>query len=96
MKEIGDTFFQSLEFLLMTMAETGADPTAEGVDLLLRLTEDRGELMTGLKERYFDSETGLDEEEKRYLFEMTEMFARTVYLIHAWAESWQIWTTNRL
>jgi putative ABC transport system ATP-binding protein len=96
MKEIGDTFFQSLEFLLMTMEETGADPTAEGVDLLLRLTEDRGELMTGLKERYFDSETGLDEEEKNYLFEMTDLFSRTVYLIHAWAESLQIWTTNRL
>jgi putative ABC transport system ATP-binding protein len=96
MKEIGDTFFQSLEFLLMTMEETGADPNAEGVDLLLRLTEDRGELMTGLRERYLDSETGFDEGEKNYLFEMTDLFSRTVYLIHAWAESRQIWTTDRL
>ena len=95
MRNLGDAFFQSLEFLLATMAETGGDPTAEGVDLLLQLTEDRGQLMTSLRERYFDSGTGLDEEEKQYLFELTDLFARKVYLIHGWAESWQISATNR-
>jgi energy-coupling factor transporter ATP-binding protein EcfA2 len=94
MQAIGDTFFQSLEFLLATMAETGEESTAEGVELLLKLTEDRGELMTGLRERYFDSETGLAEEEKHYLFEMTDLFSRTVYLIHAWAQSRQLWTAG--
>ena len=94
MRNLGDSFFQSLEFLLITMAETGAAPTADGVDLLLRLTEDRGNLMTNLRERYFDSGAGFDEEEKRHLFELTELFARKVYLIHECAESWRIWITN--
>jgi energy-coupling factor transporter ATP-binding protein EcfA2 len=94
MRSLGDSLFQPLDFLLMTMTETGAAPTAEGVDLLLRLTEDRGELMTTLRERYFYSEANLDEGEKRQLFELTELFARTVYLIHECAESWRIWTTN--
>jgi hypothetical protein len=44
MRNIGDSLFQPLDFLLITIAETGAAPTADGVDLLLRLTEDRGEL----------------------------------------------------
>jgi putative ABC transport system ATP-binding protein len=90
MLDLGDSFFQSLEFLLATMAETGADSTAEGIDLLLKLTEDRGELMTGLRERHFASEAGLAEEEKNYLFEVTDLFSRTVYLIHAWAQSRQL------
>ncbi|MDD5169508.1 MAG: hypothetical protein PHN75_11875 [Syntrophales bacterium] len=94
MRNLGDSLFQPLNFLLITMAETGATPTADGVELLRRLTEDRGELMTSLQERYFDSETGLDKEEKRYLFELTELFARTVCLIHELAESWRIWTTS--
>ncbi len=91
MRRIGDTFFQPLEFLLATMADTGEASIVDEVDLLLRLTEDRGELMTGLRERYFASEPGLSEEEKRFLFEMTELFARTVYLIREWAVSCRIW-----
>jgi|GEM_PF-187230 len=105
MRNLGDSFFQSLEFLLITMAETCATPTADGVEMLLRLTENRGKLMTTLRERYFDSGASLDvngsggryqgseknlyldKEEKRHLFELTELFARTVYIIHKWAES---------
>jgi len=91
MRQIGDSFFQPLEFLLATMAETGEASTADEIDLLLRLTEDRGELMTSLREGYFDSERGLTEEEKRFLFEMTELFAQAVYLIREWAESCRTW-----
>lgn len=94
MRSLGDTFFQSLEFLLLTMAEAGEAPTADGVDMLLKLTEDRAKLMTSLRQRYFDSGAGLDEEEKRYLFELTDLFARTIYLIHQSAESWRIWTKD--
>jgi hypothetical protein len=94
MRDIGDTFFQSLEFLLVTMAETGEALGSEGVDLLLKLTEDRGELMTSLRERYFAAGTGLREDDKRYIFEVTGLFSRTVYLIHEWAESCRVWTAN--
>ncbi|MHB8772602.1 MAG: ATP-binding cassette domain-containing protein [Syntrophales bacterium] len=91
MRRIADTFFQPLEFLLATMAETGEASTAGEIDLLMGLTEDRGELMTSLRERYFGTESGLNEEEKRFLFEMTELFARVVYLIRQWAESCRVW-----
>jgi len=91
MASLGDAFFQPVDFLVATMAETGQDPTIEGVDLLLQLTEDRGRLMTSLRERYFASGTGLGEEEKLYLFELTDLFARMVYLIHEWTESWRAW-----
>ncbi|MDD5169265.1 MAG: ATP-binding cassette domain-containing protein [Syntrophales bacterium] len=91
MANLADAFFQPLEFLLATMVETRQDPTIEGIDLLLQLTEDRGQLMTSLRERYFASGPGLGEEEKQYLFELTDLFARIVYLIRAWVESWRVW-----
>lgn len=94
MREIADAFFQPLDFLLATMAETRTEPTADGTELLLQLTEDRGQLMKSMRERYFDSGAGLGEEEKNYLFELTDLFARTVYLIHEWVESGQAWTAT--
>lgn len=94
MKSLGDGFFQSLEFLVITMAETAEAPTADGVDLFLRLTQDRENLLTSLREKYFDSMGSLDKEEKRYLFELTDLFTRTIYLMHQCAESWKVWTTD--
>ncbi len=92
MRNLGDSFFQPLEFLLTTMAETAAAPAVDSVDMLMQLTEDRGALMTSLREKYFDHAAGFDEDEKCFLFEMTELFARMVYLIHDWTASWRIWT----
>ena len=93
MANLADAFFQPVDFLVATMAETGKDPTIEGIDLLLQLTEDRGQLMTSLRERHFASGVGLDEGERQYLFELTDLFARMVYLIHEWTESWRTWAT---
>jgi len=72
------------------MAEVRQEQKAEGLDLLLQLTEDRGQLITSLRGKYFASGAGLGEEEKTYLFELTELFARMVYLVHEWGESWRI------
>lgn len=94
MKNLADGFFQSLEFLVITMAETAETPTADGVDLFLRLTQDRENLSNSLREEYFESLGSFDKEEKRYLFELTDLFTRTIYLMHQFAESWQVWTTD--
>jgi putative ABC transport system ATP-binding protein len=91
MQSIADTLFQSLEFLLITMAETAEASSADGVDMLLLLTGDREKLMISLRERHFDSSGGLDEEERNYLFDLTNLFARTIYLIHEVAGEWRAW-----
>ncbi|MCE5333256.1 MAG: ATP-binding cassette domain-containing protein [Desulfobacteraceae bacterium] len=91
MRSFGDSFFQSLEFLVITMAETAESPVYDGIDLFLQLTEDRESMMTGLREKYFDSVGGLEEAEKRYLFELTDLFTRTIYLMHQCALSWRVW-----
>lgn len=93
-KDLEDSFFQSLEFLVITMAETAEAPTADGVDLFLMLTRDRENLLTGLREKYYDSMGDFDKEERRYLLELTDLFTRTIYLMHQCAESWQVWTTD--
>ncbi|MBF0528137.1 MAG: ATP-binding cassette domain-containing protein [Deltaproteobacteria bacterium] len=93
LRDLGNTFFESLEFLFIMMAEAGENLSADGVDSLVRLTGDREELMTRFREKYFDS-AKLDEKEKRRLFELTELFARAVYFIHEWAELLRIWRTS--
>ena len=90
-RHLSDTFFQPLEFLLFTVAEAAQISTDAEIDLVLALTEDRGDLMTALREKFFTSETGLDQAERDFLFNMTELFAREVYLIREWAGSCRIW-----
>lgn len=94
MKTLGDIFFQSLDFLLITMAETAEDPAADEIDLFLGLTQDRENQMAGLRDKYLDSMAGLDKEEKQYFFELTDLFARTIYLMHQYAESWRVWAAK--
>lgn len=94
MRSIGDGVFQSLEFLVITMAETAEAPTPDGIEIFLRITQDRERLMTSLRQQYFDSMGRPDEEEKRYLFDLTDLFARAIYLMHQCAESWQVWTED--
>ena len=87
---IAKTFFQPLEFLVITMAEAGENPTADGIEHLVRLTSDREPLMARLREKYFES-AGLDEKGRQDFYELTDLLARAIYLIHQWAEALNSW-----
>ena len=78
---LADELGQSIEFLLLTAAETVNDPGPEDVEMLQRLTQDRGELMGELRDRYLAVQGGLSEEEAKTLFAATQNFARQVYFL---------------
>lgn len=77
-----DALMQSTEFLLLTAAETLRSPSPEGLEMLKLLTQDRGELMATLRERYLAAQGGLDGEEPEILYAATQAFARQVYFLH--------------
>ncbi len=78
---LADQLGQSLEFLLLTAAETISNPRPEDVEILQRLTQDRGELMNKLRAGYLAAHSGLGEEEAKTLFAATQNFARQVYFL---------------
>ena len=78
---LADHLGQSMQFLLLTAAETMNDPGPEDVEMLQRLTQDRGELMDKLRDRYLAVPGGSGEEEAKTLFAATQNFARQVYFL---------------
>ena len=78
---LADQLLQSTEFLLLTAAETLRTTTPDGIEMLKRLTHDRGELMGKLRDRYFAPQHGLGEEAMNTLFAATQAFTRQVYFL---------------
>jgi len=79
---LADQLGQSMEFLLLTAAETMNNPGPEDVEMLQRLTQDRSELMGKLRDRYLAAQGRLGQEEAQTLFAATQNFARQVYFLH--------------
>lgn len=83
--QLATSFFESLEFLLITGGEALSSGKAEDIDALNRLTEDRGPLMDSLRLRHFESDKADSRSVQDYLFDITSLFARLIYFLHALA-----------
>jgi hypothetical protein len=77
---IADMLLQSTEFLLITAAETLNDPAPDAVEMLKRLTHDRGEAIGKVRDCYSVSNGSTEGAET--LFAVTQVFVRQVYLLH--------------
>lgn len=94
MRKLGNDFFQVIRFLATMMAQTSEALTADGVDLFLQLTRDRENQMASIREKYFVSMADLNEEGKRYIYKMTDLFSRSIFFMHQCAKSWQFWISQ--
>ena len=78
-------FYESLEFLLITAGEAFSSRKTEDIDMLHRLTEDRGPMMESLRVRHFERDDEASRQVQDYLFDMTSLFARLIYFLHVLA-----------
>jgi putative ABC transport system ATP-binding protein len=78
---LSDQLGQSMEFLLLTAAETMNHPDPESAEMLHRLTQDRGELIRKLLDRYLALHGHLSQEAMQTLFAATQNFAQQVYFL---------------
>lgn len=79
------SFFESLEFLLITAAEALSAGRKEDVEALYRLSEDRGPLMESLRARHFEKAAATSRHVEDYFFNITSLFVRLIYFIHSLA-----------
>ena len=92
--EIGslpDAFFQSLETLLFATAEAFQDREPNQLEMVQQMTSDRREVMARVRTRYFETQAGLREEGKVFLFELTNTFTRTVFFLNSLANLLEAW-----
>jgi hypothetical protein len=88
---LGDLFHQALEALLFTAAEALQGREPEQIATLRVLTGDRREVMARIRDRYFAAQTGLPEESRHLLFEITNTFARIAYFLNAVSNLLRTW-----
>ncbi|HEX7653676.1 MAG TPA: hypothetical protein VF607_09225, partial [Verrucomicrobiae bacterium] len=55
------------------------------------MTSDRREVMARIRTKYFETQTGLREEGKVFLFELTNTFTRTVFFLNSLANLLDAW-----
>jgi phosphate:Na+ symporter len=72
---------ESLNTLLLSAIDAVRDREPAEVDLLLRMTSDRGDLMERLRRNLLSGPQPLDHQQKSHLFYLTSLFERTVWLL---------------
>ncbi|MDB6036547.1 MAG: putative phytochrome sensor protein [Verrucomicrobiales bacterium] len=91
MGSLPDAFLQSLETLLFATAEALQDREADQLEMVLQMTSDRREVMARVRARYFETQAGLGEEGKAFLFDLTNTFTRTVFFLNSLANLLEAW-----
>ena len=69
----------------MTAHDAFRDRDPDDIETLRTMTQDRREVMSRLRESYFEAQTGLAEDERVFLFELTNTFTRVVYFLNSMA-----------
>lgn len=72
---------ESLNTLLLSALDATRANDPDEVDLLLRMTSDRGDLMERLRRNLLTGPRPLDHQQKSHLFYLTSLFERTVWLL---------------
>ncbi len=84
---LSESFFESLEFLLMTADEALFSAEASDIEMLSGLTEDRGAMMDNLRHRIFESDALRSTDAQDDVFALANGFSRVVYFLHAMANA---------
>jgi putative ABC transport system ATP-binding protein len=81
-----DPYLQSLDFLMLTAAETMVEKGADDVDRLIQLTGDRSAVLESVRQGYFETSRELSGAERDYLFDLASLFARLVHSLRRLGE----------
>src|SRR5262249_42984130 len=79
------TFVEGLDFVLMIMIQTLESADQELFSLLLRITEDRGDMMERIRQDYLAEEGSVDTADRAVLLEVTSVFERVIWMTQRFA-----------
>jgi phosphate:Na+ symporter len=80
-RRLQQNFVEGLDALLLTGIEAMTSSDESDIDLLIRLTADRGDLMERIRNTYLSSETALGRSDKSLLLHITNLFEQIVWLL---------------
>src|SRR5262249_16759115 len=79
------TFVEGLDFVLMIMIQTLESGDHESFSLLLRITEDRGDMMERIRQDYLAEARSVGTADLAVLLEVTSVFERVIWMTQRFA-----------
>jgi phosphate:Na+ symporter len=78
--DLVSTFVEALDFVLMTLLAALEAGDRERIDLLVHITEDRGDLMEQIRQSYLAEESSIDAHDRAVLLHVTNVFERIIWM----------------
>jgi len=81
-----DAFVEGLDTLLITACDTTESNQTEDVELLIKITQDRGELLRAMRQNYIAEESSLTPAGRQLFLRITGLFETAVWLLSRMAQ----------
>ena len=86
LRTLMQTFAESLHINLITATEASKSKHKYDIDLLLKITDDKGALMEKIRRDHLVDNEDISAEQKAVLLYVTDLFQRTIWLLNNWAK----------
>jgi hypothetical protein len=91
LRTLGASMVEALDGILLTALEASRAPEGEEMEWLLRLTDDRSEMMDRVRREHLSTENALSRDEKATLLHLTGLFERIVWLFRQVGQNLERW-----
>jgi len=78
--DLVSTFIEALDFVLMTLLDALKTGDRDRIDLLMSITEDRGDLMEQVRQNYLAEEGSVGAADRAVLLHVTSVFERIIWM----------------
>jgi hypothetical protein len=72
---------ESLRTILETATETYENPDTEGLEMILLLTSDKGNMLQKIRQEYFQKNTSVDIADRQAIYTLTLLFERMYWFL---------------
>ena len=87
MATLMQSFTESLHLNFITASEATKSKNGNDINLLIKITDDKGALMEKIRKVYLVDIVESNSEHRAALLYVTDLFQRTIWLLNSWAES---------
>jgi phosphate:Na+ symporter len=78
---VRDAFVEALDTLLLTACDAADSKQTEDIELLIKITQDRGELLKAMRQNYMAKERGFTSEGRQLFLRITGRFETAVWVL---------------
>ncbi len=79
--ELGRNIMESVDFMILTAIDALESQEAGEIAMLEMLTQDRSDMMTKIRHKYFESEKDLSQQDRNFVLDVTILLENAVHTL---------------